>query len=319
MKTINIDSENLKLRGNPNVSFDDAKEMYSCYGAHISTEEHGDICVQAVDYEWLDDDKSETDWRNEALSALDKLSEGDFSACDDKPNDLADALARGDEEDMQAWIDYLRADDYPDEGLESVGSTLADEIESALEQVREINQWADRAGSYAACKLKEGDPRLAWDDIESLVDLAKRVRGDMEPIAELLEQAASAAVDGDLQTCLEALRGARDLETDHGDDPSTSGLAAQLLEEIPVYRLTEKFTTPPENQGQIVTYSYGLAADDNAIIMSVYDGSDRSQKYYAYKYPDDDDGSWEPWNGAPELGEEIGECTIDEENAERGE
>jgi hypothetical protein len=228
---INIDKENLKLRDNANVSHDDAEEMYNCYGAHISTENHGDICVQTVDYNWMDDDKDASTWRDEALAALAKLSEGDFATCDDKPNDLSDALARGDEDDLQAWIDYLRADDYPDDGLESVGNELADEIEAALEQVKEINQWAEKTDDYAVLSLR-AEGKLDWDECESLVELARRVRGDMEPIADELERAALAAVEGDLDACLEALRSARNMETDHGDDPSTSGLADQLLEEI---------------------------------------------------------------------------------------
>jgi hypothetical protein len=59
-----------------------------------------------------------------------------------------------------------------------------------------------------------------------------------------------------------------------------------------------------------VTYSYGLAADDEVIIMKVHDASDRSTIYFAYAYPENDDGSWEPWNGTPKLGEELGECEV---------
>lgn len=76
------------------------------------------------------------------------------------------------------------------------------------------------------------------------------------------------------------------------------------------YTPTTIFTTPPENQGQIVTVSYALAADDEAIIESIYDASDRTQGYRAYAYADDDDGDWAPWNGAPALGECLGQCLI---------
>lgn len=236
---IDLNSETLKLRENPNVSYDDAEEMYSCYGAHITTEEHGDICVQAVDYDWMDCTNTADTWRTEQLASLDGITLGDFADCDDLPQvDATDAIRRGDEVDLQSLIDYFRADDYPDENLEAAGNELADTIEAALEQVKEINQWAEKTDDYAVLMLRKeyraGRSRqmLGWYDCEELVELARRVRGDMEPIAELLEQAASAAVDEDLEACVEALRNASNLETDHGDDPSTSGLASQLLAEM---------------------------------------------------------------------------------------
>jgi hypothetical protein len=228
---IDLDSKTLKLHENPNVSHDDGAEMYSCYGAHISTEEHGDICVQAVDYDWMDAGNDSGTWRTEQLAALDRPSEGDFGGCDDKPNDLADALARGDEEDIQAWIDYLRSEDDSQEGLQDMSDALAVEIESVLEQVREINHCAEKTDDYAILML-HGEGKLSWDECEGLVALARRIRRDMDEIDEVLEEASMAAADGDLAACVEALRNARSLETDHGDDPSTMCLASQLLAEM---------------------------------------------------------------------------------------
>ena len=74
--------------------------------------------------------------------------------------------------------------------------------------------------------------------------------------------------------------------------------------------LTTDFITPPENQGQIVTVSYALAADEEAIIERTHYASDRTTRYDAYSYPENDDGDWAPWNGAPELGDHLGECSI---------
>jgi len=71
------------------------------------------------------------------------------------------------------------------------------------------------------------------------------------------------------------------------------------------------FVTPPGNQGQIVDVSYGLDNDAEVIVVRTYDASDRTTIYTAYRYPTDDDGSWAPWNGAPELGDEIGPCFVD--------
>jgi hypothetical protein len=82
------------------------------------------------------------------------------------------------------------------------------------------------------------------------------------------------------------------------------------IKKMKTYNPTEKWTTPPENQGQIVTVSYSLDYGAEVILESIYDASDRSQEYRAYAYPDDDDGSWEPWNGVPRLGRELGRCEI---------
>lgn len=82
--------------------------------------------------------------------------------------------------------------------------------------------------------------------------------------------------------------------------------------EMKSYTPTTAFTTPPENRGQILSISYAVAAGDEAIIERLYDRSDRSLEYRAYAYPENDDGEWEPWNGAPELGEYLGQCEIAE-------
>jgi hypothetical protein len=63
-----------------------------------------------------------------------------------------------------------------------------------------------------------------------------------------------------------------------------------------------KFHTPPENQGQIVTVSYGWLC--GGIVRHTFDASDRSETFRFLQDPygilDGDllDG-WEPWNTAP--------------------
>ena len=138
---IDLKSKKLELAQNSNVSHDSAEVMYDCYGAHISTDHDGDVCIQSVDYDWLDDDQD------------------------------------------------------------------------------------------AKALLAERRPDMTADECESLVSLARHIREAMEGIEDALERASCAAVDGDFAGCIEALQEARDLETDHGDDPSTSALAAQLLRE----------------------------------------------------------------------------------------
>lgn len=79
------------------------------------------------------------------------------------------------------------------------------------------------------------------------------------------------------------------------------------------YTPTTRWDTPPENQGQILTCSYALDSDAEVILEKIYDASDRTTEYRAYKYPVDDDGEWDPWNGTPELGRALGTCEIEEE------
>jgi hypothetical protein len=71
------------------------------------------------------------------------------------------------------------------------------------------------------------------------------------------------------------------------------------------------WATPPEHQGQIVEVSYGLDADAEVIVERRHDRSDGTMTHTAYAYPDDDDGTWMPWAGAPALGRELGPCHVE--------
>jgi hypothetical protein len=84
------------------------------------------------------------------------------------------------------------------------------------------------------------------------------------------------------------------------------------------YKPTTTFITPPENQGQIVTVSYALAADDELILVRTYDASDRTTSYDAYAYPEEcDQDSYDPANGEPELGAYVGQCSVDVRDDEK--
>jgi hypothetical protein len=54
MTTIDLQSETLALAKNAKIHTDDAQNMYDCYGWHMSTERAGDVCLQAVHYEWIE-------------------------------------------------------------------------------------------------------------------------------------------------------------------------------------------------------------------------------------------------------------------------
>ena len=95
-----------------------------------------------------------------------------------------------------------------------------------------------------------------------------------------------------------------------GNNPANR--KTKTMNKVKTYNPTEKWVTPPENQGQIVTVSYSLDSDAEVILESIYDASDRSQEYRAYRYPADDDGEWTPWNGTPALGKCLGACEIEQ-------
>ena len=51
------DIENaVELASDADTTHEDARGWYDSYGWHLSTEEAGDVVLQAVEYDWLDDD-----------------------------------------------------------------------------------------------------------------------------------------------------------------------------------------------------------------------------------------------------------------------
>ena len=82
------------------------------------------------------------------------------------------------------------------------------------------------------------------------------------------------------------------------------------------YTPTTGWAVPPECAGQIVEESYALDAEAGVILVCREDqsfpsGHPERETITAYAYPeDDDDETWDPWNGAPTLGIEIGPAQI---------
>jgi hypothetical protein len=127
------------------------------------------------------------------------------------------------------WLDDGNTTDtYQTEAL----AALTGPAEDNEDRISEINSWASSAGSYAAARVKEWDCSLTWGEIESLVALAQRTREVADSVAEELDAAGKAYTDGDLAGVIEHLQAAREIETDHGDDPATDTLAAQLLVDV---------------------------------------------------------------------------------------
>lgn len=69
--------------------------------------------------------------------------------------------------------------------------------------------------------------------------------------------------------------------------------------------------TPQSERGQIVQSSYGIDIDYEVIVERRFDASDRTTKYYAYRYhPEDTGDEWSPAFETPMLGESLGRCCV---------
>lgn len=62
------------LEDGADTSHESAEDWYQSYGWHLSTEDAGDVCLQAVEYDWLDDDD------DAAVAAKLEAEDGDLSA-----------------------------------------------------------------------------------------------------------------------------------------------------------------------------------------------------------------------------------------------
>ncbi len=51
----------MKLRENADTTHEDPEHWYAAYGAHISTESAGDVCIQEVDPDWLIESEDDQD------------------------------------------------------------------------------------------------------------------------------------------------------------------------------------------------------------------------------------------------------------------
>lgn len=47
-------TQNYRLMADADITHEDAEDMYSSYGWHLSTEDAGDVTLQAVEFDWLD-------------------------------------------------------------------------------------------------------------------------------------------------------------------------------------------------------------------------------------------------------------------------
>lgn len=156
------------------------------------------------------------------------------------------------------------------------------------------------------------------DWTEDIPNSAERAREAAAKYTESVTAAITAAQEherraiqalklGDINTANEAIQAAAREERAFGDCQDY-WVALEILEQQ-LYSPGE-FNTPPECGGQIVLVSYGLDADRDAIVVRKQDRSNGLTSYTAYQLPEEWDGEWEPWNGAPALGEELGPCGI---------
>ena len=80
----------------------------------------------------------------------------------------------------------------------------------------------------------------------------------------------------------------------------------EKIEEL--LRNCEKFFILPKNQGQIVEISHAIDYIDDRVIEKRYDKSDKTTKYYAYKWVWDSECEFNHLSDELKLGEEIDIC-----------
>lgn len=61
------------------TSHETAQDWYEAYGQHLSTLNAGDVCIQDVDFDWLDDE-DDSDVRDKLLESDDRLSSDEAEA-----------------------------------------------------------------------------------------------------------------------------------------------------------------------------------------------------------------------------------------------
>ena len=82
-KEIGVDVQVI-LRPSANTAHDSAEDWYASYGAHVSTEEYGDVSIQAVDYDWLDGD----DVAEKVLEDYPEMSEAEADKLVERARDV---------------------------------------------------------------------------------------------------------------------------------------------------------------------------------------------------------------------------------------
>ena len=107
----------LALKINADTEHETAAEWYSSYGAHISTEHHGDLTHDTVDFDDLDDDDAEI---------VERLQEVYEDLSEDEAESLI-ALARSIREAAESFVSNLEA------AVEAYEAGDLDQVIEALE------------------------------------------------------------------------------------------------------------------------------------------------------------------------------------------
>lgn len=205
------DASNLQFRKNADTRYDDAENMFSCYGAHERQYDKDgrhvrDWEIQVVDAEWLRSDKDEEELVELLLSEDGPLSDRDLaealaakakSVWDDMvaiEELLAEAVAAYERGDLAACLEALSSAGHAesDHGDDPSTSDLADRLLEPRVTFRVYRAPdgcdAEFVGEYdtqeeaedAAEKATSGLPRSMWDTARA----AGHVAGLYAPSAE---------------------------------------------------------------------------------------------------------------------------------------
>lgn len=183
----------VQLVANPNVCHDDAEEMFACYGAHISTEHAGDVCIQAVDTAWLRDGLSTDEIAAKLVEADSDLTTEEAEALADKASGVWDCMVGI--EDLLAAAAEAALAGYLDTTLERLREAQSAETEhgddpstSAL-----VEQLLEPATAYRVYHAPEGSAPSFCGEFSSLVEAEAHAEKEPRGLASSLWDTARAA------------------------------------------------------------------------------------------------------------------------------
>ena len=168
-----------RLIADADLSHEDARSWYDSYGWHLTTDECGDVCLQACEYDWLDDDTGVVAMRHLCREI--------------------DGLTTDDAESIAQMAVTVRA--------------AAEEGESLLEDAVTAYQRGDVAACVAAldaCRAMELDHGDAPASEALRSQLVEAVEIDRDEIIAAIEAAALVSPEQVADLCIDAAEHGRD-------------------------------------------------------------------------------------------------------------
>lgn len=189
------DRRYLRLRDDADTHHESAEDWYGSYGDHISTERAGDVTIQAVEYDWLDDED------DDAVAARlraedDRLSEDEALALVERARDVREAADSIEGLLDEAVAAYERG--HVQGVIEALDEASREEDDHGDDPAtRDLAERLLQATGYAVMLCEEGCAQIyigSADSLDEARDLAERAeRGEVGGTPESLWETARAS------------------------------------------------------------------------------------------------------------------------------